>query len=157
MGAGLVFALCVCQFHFLKRFKITHVFYELSQAIVDNSHSVPRVALLLMLAVLSNLLTIVALDCIATGLGINVSLWQLLGVIPAITLITLLPISFAGWGIREGAMVTFLLFLHIPKPAILSLSVLYGVMLILASLPGLYFYLFRRKHPFPEQTQPEEK
>jgi uncharacterized membrane protein YbhN (UPF0104 family) len=63
---------------------------------------------------------------------------------PAITLITLLPISFAGWGIREGAMVSFLLFLGLPKTAIFSLSVLYGIMLILSSLPGLYFYLVHK-------------
>ena len=63
---------------------------------------------------------------------------------PAIILITLLPISFAGWGLREGTMIGFLLFLGLSKSGILALSVLYGILLILASLPGLYFYLFNR-------------
>lgn len=156
VSCALIAALFICKLHFLKRFKVTHLFYELSAAIVANSHSLPRICFLLVLAVLANLLTIISIDCIATGLNLNVGLWQLLGVIPAVTLITLLPISFAGWGIREGAMVSFLLFLNIPKTAIVSLSVLYGVMLILASLPGLYFYLFRRKHPLQQQESHNE-
>jgi glycosyltransferase 2 family protein len=152
VSGGLLAALLIGKIHFLNRFKLTRLFYELSQAIVSNAHSLPRISLLLVLGILANLLTIIAIQFIAISLGIQVSLLQLMAVIPAVTLITLLPISFAGWGIREGAMITFLLFLHIPKTAILSLSVLYGVMLILASLPGLYFYLFRRKHPLHEAS-----
>ncbi len=147
VGAGLLFALIVCKIHILKRFKITHVIYELSQAIVDSAVSLQRTIVLLLLAILSNFLTILALYCIAIALDLPIDFLSLLAVIPAVTLITLLPISFAGWGIREGAMVTFLLFLGIPKAGIFSLSVLYGIMLILASLPGLYFYLFDKKHP----------
>jgi uncharacterized protein (TIRG00374 family) len=145
---ALLFALVLGKLHFLNRFKLTQVFYELSQAIVANAHTVRRISVLLLLAMLTNFLTIFSLFLIARAINLDISLMDLLGIVPAITLITLLPISFAGWGIREGAMVSFLLFLHLPKTAIISLSVLYGLMLILASLPGLYFYLFRRSVAF---------
>jgi uncharacterized protein (TIRG00374 family) len=144
VSAGLIFALIVCKMHFLKRLRITHVIYELSQAIIDNAYSWQRTIVLLLLAVLANFITILGIYCIALALNLPISLLSLLAVMPAITLITLLPISFAGWGIREGAMVSFLLFLGLPKTAIFSLSVLYGIMLILSSLPGLYFYLVHK-------------
>jgi uncharacterized protein (TIRG00374 family) len=144
VGAGLVFAPFLSKIHFFKKFKFTRTLYELSQAIMNSATDLPHITLLLVLAMASNLMTILATYMIACSLFLNVSLLDLLGIMPAITLITLLPISFAGWGIREGAMVTFLLFLGLPKAAILSLSILYGIMLILSSLPGLYFYIFKR-------------
>ena len=97
--------------------------------------------LLLLLAILTNLLTIIGIYSIAVALDVPVGLLNLLGIMPAVTLITLLPVSFAGWGIREGAMLSLLAFLGIPKAGILSVSILYGIALIFAGLPGLYFYL----------------
>lgn len=152
MCGGLLFALLISQFHFLKNIKIIQMLYELSNALVNSIGSLAHLFTLLFLAVLSNFLTIFATYLIALSLNLPISLLDLLGLMPAITLITLLPISFAGWGVREGAMVGFLLFLHIPKAAILSLSVLYGIMQILASLPGLYFYIFHKVEP----TKPVE-
>ncbi len=142
---ALFFGLITCKIHFLKNFKITQFIYDLSQAILISARSPKRLIVLLLLAILSNLLCIGGIYCIAIALDLPISLMSLLGIMPAVTLITLLPLSFAGWGLREGAMVTFLLFLGVPKAGILSLSVLYGISLILASLPGLYCYLFDHK------------
>lgn len=147
VSGGLLFALLLSRFHFLKNIKIIQMLYELSQALVNSIGSWPHLLALLFLAVLANFLTIFATYLIALSLNLPITLLDLLGLMPVITLITLLPISFAGWGVREGAMVGFLLFLHLPKSAILSLSVLYGIMLILASLPGLYFYVLHKVEP----------
>ena len=96
VGIGLLFALMVCKIHLLARFKITHIIYELSQAIVDSATSVQHTISLLLLAILSNFLTILALYYIAIALNLPINFLSLLAIIPAITLITLLPISFAG-------------------------------------------------------------
>jgi glycosyltransferase 2 family protein len=154
VSGGLVFALLLSRFHFLKNIKIIQMFYELSQALVNSIGSLPHIFMLLLLAVLANFLTIFSIYLISLSLNLPITLLEMLGVIPIITLITLLPISFAGWGVREGAMVGFLLFLHLPKTAILSLSVLYGIMLILASLPGLYFYVFHKVEPKVKHEEP---
>lgn len=144
VSTALIAALLLCKLHLFNRIKFTQLFFQLSRHILDNAKSFKHLLILLLLAVIANFLTIMSFNAIAHGLNINVSLFKFMAILPAVTLITLLPVSFAGWGIREGAMVTLLLFLNIPKPAILSLSVLYGVMLILSSLPGLYFYSFKR-------------
>lgn len=144
LGSCLIAALVPSQLHFLQKIKFIRGIYQLSHILVSSMGSFRQTLMLLLLAVLSNFLTIYAAYLIALSLNLQINLLDLLGIMPAITLITLLPISFAGWGLREGAMIGFLLFLHIPKAGILALSLLYGVMLILASLPGLYIYLFNR-------------
>ena len=147
IGSSLLAALIPSQLHFLKEIKFIRGIYQLSHVLINSMGSLRQSLILLLLAILSNFLTIYAAYLIALSLNLPIQLLDLLGIMPVITLITLLPISFAGWGLREGAMVGFLLFLDLPKAAILALSLLYGVMLILASLPGLYIYLFHRVEP----------
>lgn len=141
--ACAILALIPSQFPFLKNKKLLSDIYHLSQTLLSSLRT-KQTFLLLFLGVVSNFLTIYAVYYIACALHLPIQLIDLLGMMPAIILITLLPISFAGWGLREGTMIGFLLFLGLSKSGILALSVLYGILLILASLPGLYFYLFNR-------------
>ncbi len=137
---ALLLALGIQHVHFLKRWKIASIIPQLSHEITHNAKTANSVIRLLFLAIISNFLSIFAIYLIAKSLSLPVGLLPLLGIFPAVTLITLLPISFAGWGLREGAMITLLSFLGLPKTDIFSLSILSGILLILASLPGLYFY-----------------
>ena len=52
-------------------------------------------------------------------------------------LLVILPISISGWGIRETILIVGLGLLGISKEQAITLSILYGVLLILSSLPGL--------------------
>ncbi|MDH4316764.1 MAG: lysylphosphatidylglycerol synthase domain-containing protein, partial [Desulfobulbaceae bacterium] len=62
--------------------------------------------------------------------------------VPPVILLTILPISLAGWGVREGALIgLFILILGADRSKVLSFSILYGLINIAVSLPGLYFYL----------------
>jgi uncharacterized membrane protein YbhN (UPF0104 family) len=57
-------------------------------------------------------------------------------VVPPVTFIQLLPVSLAGWGVREAALVVALGSFGIPAEAALATSILMGLCLILTSLPG---------------------
>ena len=74
-------------------------------------------------------------------LGAPLTVWQCLGLLPAVILITLIPLSFAGWGIREAAIVVMLEYASVTPDLALSLSILFGVALLAASLPGLVLWL----------------
>jgi uncharacterized protein (TIRG00374 family) len=88
--------------------------------------------------------------------GINVVLVWLIGraigapvpasyygiVVPMVTLLTLLPISVNGMGVREGGMVLFLAPLGIPSSTALSLALLWFSVFVAASLFGAGIYLF---------------
>jgi hypothetical protein len=59
-------------------------------------------------------------------------------------LLTIAPISLAGWGVREGGMIGIFLLIGADKTLVLSMSVLYGLVLLAASIPGLYLFLMNR-------------
>lgn len=61
--------------------------------------------------------------------------------VPPVLLLSIIPVSLAGWGVREGAMVGIFLLVGAAKASILSVSILYGLLLIVASLPGLLLWL----------------
>jgi hypothetical protein len=78
---------------------------------------------------------------IGTTVGMNFPLQVYLVLVPPVILLTILPISLAGWGVREGAMVGFFLLIGADETMVLTFSILYGLVALVASLPGLVVYL----------------
>jgi hypothetical protein len=85
--------------------------------------------------------SLLAIFCIGLALKLDFPLLVIMTIVPPVILLTLLPISLAGWGVREGAMVGLFLLIGADKTGVLTMSLLYGVLLIFISLPGLYYYL----------------
>lgn len=80
----------------------------------------------------------------AVGLDLNVSLIDCLALFPPVLLITTLPISIAGWGVREGSMVVAFALIDVPKDGSLALSLLFGFIAIIVSIPGGIIWLADR-------------
>jgi len=59
-------------------------------------------------------------------------------------LILTIPISIGGWGVREGAMVTAFALVGVPGEGALVLSLLFGVIGLVVSLPGGIVWLMMR-------------
>jgi hypothetical protein len=66
----------------------------------------------------------------------------MMAVISMVTLITVLPISLAGWGVREVTVVALLGMLGVEDEAALLLSIEFGLLAMLVSLPGGVLWLF---------------
>ena len=77
------------------------------------------------LSFLFQALDILATFAIAKGLGLEVSIWMLLVAMPVVFLATVLPISPAGLGVREGTLVVVLtqFGLSAPEAALLAVAV----------------------------------
>jgi uncharacterized membrane protein YbhN (UPF0104 family) len=71
--------------------------------------------------------------------------------VPLVTLATMLPVTFNGMGVREGAMVLFLAPLGVPAGTAVSLSFLWFSVFTAASVLGGAVYLFGR---FPRPEDP---
>mgnify|MGYP000359720078 CR=1 FL=1 len=93
-----------------------------------------------------SVLTMLAL---AQGFGLDLTWGEVFAVVPAIILITFIPLSFAGWGLREGASVVMLSFVGVGADHALAISVLFGVALLVAVLPGLLFWLKGGRRSLP--------
>jgi uncharacterized membrane protein YbhN (UPF0104 family) len=86
-------------------------------------------------------LTILAFKLLGDGVGSRLSLGSWIMIVPPIMLIQLLPISFAGWGVREVVLVVALAPFGVPAETALATSVLLGLCLIAIGLPGGLIWL----------------
>lgn len=97
---------------------------------------------ILVFSLLVHLCSLLCIYTTALSLGLPYGFGTYLVIVPPAFLFTLIPISLAGWGVREGAMVALFSLIGADKAAVLTLSVLYGLTLIVTSLPGLLVYLW---------------
>jgi hypothetical protein len=108
-------------------------------------------------------LGIVIVYVLGRALGIELSLWRYFIYLPLITAITVLPISLAGIGIREGAFVFFFAQAGVAQAQALALSLLlFAQTLGLALLGGVWYFLSRESPapasaPTPERASVPEK
>ena len=66
----------------------------------------------------------------------NLSFLDCLVLIPPVVLVSTIPISIAGWGVREAAMITLLALVGVAEADAFVLSVLFGLLTFGLSLPG---------------------
>ncbi|MBT8367484.1 MAG: flippase-like domain-containing protein [Deltaproteobacteria bacterium] len=89
------------------------------------------------------LVTILIYQIIAVSMGVNLHFIFFLFSVPLIILISLLPISFGGLGVREGMTVFMFSMAGVPKYAALSVSLVYLSVIYLVSLIGGFFLILR--------------
>ena len=88
------------------------------------------------LTVVVQALVVISAYFFAHALRIEFGMVHLL-MLPLIMLVSSIPISFAGWGLRESVMVAGLGFTGIQAADALALSVTFGIAQMLVGLPGL--------------------
>ena len=121
----------------LGRWRKTRLVYFLLRTAEELRSAALRGSLLASLwALLSAICGNLAAYCIARSLGIDVGLTATIAVMSIVTIVSALPISVAGWGVREFSVVTLLGLLGIEREAALLLSVEFGLIGMMMSLPG---------------------
>ena len=91
----------------------------------------------------------------ARSLGINLSLTSFFFIVPVVTIIAMLPITIGGTGLRENALVFFMVALGAQneKAAMTSL-VIFAMILVLGIIGGTIYAV----RPFIlKQSQPSQK
>ena len=105
------------------------------------------------LSAASHLLAALAVYWLAAALGLEVAVGTLLTAALCMLLATMIPLSYAGWGIREAGAVWLLARAGIATESALAISVLFGAALLVAALPGVPLWLLslreRRGAPIP--------
>jgi glycosyltransferase 2 family protein len=99
------------------------------------------------LAATTHLLNVLVFWMLGQSIGLTVAFDQWFIVVPTVLLISMLPISIGGWGVREGAMVVALRGFGIPTEEALLPSILFGLCAVTAALPGAIFWISTRKPP----------
>jgi len=102
-------------------------------------------AVFFVLTCVENVLPIVRPFIIAIALHAYVPLSYLFVIVPIELLLIRLPISFDGFGIREGVFVYFLALIGIAKDVGFSIGLTNHLVFLIALLPGWLFYLMGEK------------
>lgn len=134
------------RFEMLERWAPTRVLRRISQRLAAVLAGGRDVAVHLGLSLLIHLLALLAIYYIGRSVGLEFGLLTYMVIVPPVILLTLVPVSLAGWGVREGGMIGLFTLIGADKTLVLSMSILYGVTLIVSSLPGLYAYLTGKHH-----------
>lgn len=106
---------------------------------------------LILISLVAQLFFFIAIYLLSISASVNLSLLQIMTVLPVITLIASMPISIGGWGVREGAFVYGLGLLGVPMEAAFLVSIQIGLIsmlsIIFAGIPAILsernFYTFK--------------
>lgn len=101
----------------------------------------PALWLALGLSAALHLSAIVSVQAILHAFGAAPRFADLVTVVALALFAGMLPVSFNGWGVREGAMVAGLALLAVPVEVALTASLLFGVGSFVCALPGSITWL----------------
>lgn len=147
--AGFVIFALIYKIKFLNGSKWFKILSVPSKALYDVLNSPLKSLRQLFLTVSVHMLTFAGTYLIAKALGVDIPAEVFMVIMPPVILLTIIPVSMAGWGIREGAMVGFLSFAGVPKNLAVAISVLYGFSYVLQGIVGLYFQFGSKKNGRP--------
>jgi len=142
---GFIAFIYVHKIKYLYRGRIFKYLLRISTQLNKILHNLSSISFHLIIGVLIHLFSIINIYLVGQSVGLEYDLLTISVIVPPVILLTLIPVSLAGWGIREGAMIGFFGLIGGNNANILSMSILYGIILIIASLPGLYTYLSKNK------------
>jgi glycosyltransferase 2 family protein len=101
---------------------------------------------MLSIAVAGQIVGSVSAFLIAKSLAIHIGLLDCLMLMQPVTLVTALPISIGGWGVREATIVALFALVGVSSEAALALSVQIGLIGLIVSLPGGVLWLLLGSH-----------
>ncbi|WP_322892757.1 MULTISPECIES: lysylphosphatidylglycerol synthase transmembrane domain-containing protein [unclassified Yoonia] len=97
----------------------------------------------LSLAIVACNLASFAFCALATGTDLN--FMAVVTVLPLILTSMMIPLSVGGWGLREGAAAALWPILGARAEAGIAASIVFGLVILVASLPGVWVLLARRQ------------
>ena len=147
VASGLIGFISFIYIHKIKALnkgRLLNYILRISERLNKILHDARSISFHLIIGILIHLFSIINIYLVGQSVGLEYDLLTMAVIVPPVILLTLIPISLAGWGIREGAMIGLFGLIGAAQANILSMSIIYGIILIIASLPGLYTYLHRK-------------
>jgi uncharacterized membrane protein YbhN (UPF0104 family) len=126
-GAVVFIMIGMLRWPLLARFALTRHLAEVSRITWRLCRDLRSVALVGAASFAVQLLTIATVWCLAQSVAASASFALLLFLIPPVLLITTVPVSIAGWGLREGSMIVAFTYAGLAPGDGLIVSVLFGL------------------------------
>lgn len=131
---------------FLSRWRLARAIQNLSQDLHAIAVTPGGAFPTLMLSLLLHGMTSLVVFILARSLSLEINFLDCLVLVPPVILLTILPISMAGWGVRELAMISALGYAGVASADALLISLTLGILIIVLSLPGGWIWLIKKYH-----------
>lgn len=152
-GVALFLLVGTRLFDWARRWKITAFFVDLSAFVRGVLGSPRHGGGVVGLSVVIHLMTATSIWLIGRALGVPFPFEMSLLFTPIVFFIALMPVSIAGWGVREGAAITAYGYAGLSAEAALAVSVMTGLVLLGTGLIcGIIWLVGGHPAPPPEMT-----
>ena len=111
----------------------------------------------LLISFINQLLVISTTWILAVGLQLHVPFTHFLVFMPVITLISMIPISLNGMGLREYSFMSLFGAIGVPPASCIALGLLSSAIIVVSALPGGIVYIFFRNRSDLQQLAAMEK
>jgi len=128
---------------------------DVARAVSDTGRVRPVFGRVLGISVTVQLTRCLEFWCLYAALGSSVALEYTLAFIPCVFLVTSIPLSLGGVGVREGVLIGLVGQLGVSVEVNVAAGLLYQVLVLVALLPGLALYAFRGTLPAAAQLPGE--
>lgn len=129
----------------LPKWKIIGKLTSIIEAYQSYADQPKTLILFLVLTIFEQLIPSFSTYYISEALGLSIDLIYFVLFIPLILLIVRFPVTFEGFGLREGLFVYFFSFVGVPTADAFLLSILFSVLWQIASAPFMIYYFWSRK------------
>jgi glycosyltransferase 2 family protein len=137
IAAGAVFiGMAWPRLQILQRWVVTRHLAAAATIALGILRTPGSVSAIFSLSILIHLLTTLAAWCAARAVGADMSLLYSLFLVPPVILVAVVPISIAGWGVRESAMIAAFAYAGLPQSDGLIVSLLFGIGFLLVGIVG---------------------
>jgi hypothetical protein len=134
--------------------KHVHACSVIANQVIFNRQSGPRIAIL---SLSIHVLAVVIAWCAVRSIAAPANFEQVFMLIPPIMLITMLPISIAGWGVREATMMVAFGYVGLMQMDGTVVSILFGaVTFIVGALGGLVWILSSEKNASRSEVRKDD-
>lgn len=145
VGACIIFlALGFVRWRRLDRWWLTRQIVAAASNARDVFGSASGGARIIVYSLLIHFMSVTAAWCLAKAVDAPLEWYQALFLVLPVLLIATVPLSIAGWGTRETAMVLAFGYVGLPGSDGLIVSVLFGIAMFAAGLPGGVIWILDR-------------
>ena len=137
------------QWSWLKRWWATHHLHAcavIANRVIFSRKRGPKIAVL---SLLVHVLTVVIAWCVVQSIAAPVMFSQIFQLVPPVMLITMLPISIAGWGVREATMGLAFGYAGLMTNEGVNISLLFGMVSFMVGAFGGLVWIFSAEKAAP--------
>jgi glycosyltransferase 2 family protein len=120
---------------------------DLSRTVLGVSGTLREGPLIMLLSLTNQIALGLVIYLIGRGLGAKIGIVDTLILFPPAMLLSMVPITLGGWGVREAAIVWLYGSVGVPADLALGISIMFGLVITAAGLPGGLLWLIAWLHP----------